>query len=58
MDEITTDHKHMSAQVLDVVDAELSSFEYNADEWSTVVDAATDVVQRLYFVYGVVAITD
>lgn len=66
MTETTTDHKHpdstvyqqISANVQGEVEAELSRFEVNAEEGSTVEDAAADVAQRLYDVYGVVAIMD
>lgn len=55
---VSAEHQQMSANVQDEVDAELSRFEINAEEGSTVEDAAADVVQRLYDIYGVVAITD
>lgn len=64
MAETTTDRKHpdsthqqISANVQGEVEAELSRFEANTEEGSTVEVAAADVVQRLYDVYGVSATT-
>lgn len=48
--------EQIAAEVLDEVRCELDRYEDNAEDGTTVQDAATDVAQRLYDLYGVMPI--
>lgn len=52
------DSEEIRNTVLNETRGELDIFELNADDGATVEDAAADVVQHLYELYGVKPITD